>query len=679
MIEQQQHEIVTQASQPQEQQQLMDVVAAASATAAINDDNGESLSQRSHGISSDGNGGGGGVSSLLVRPHAGGAGAVTTAAAARCGAARYAPYPPHGVRRGGECSQRQHQEQQPPNNNNSSHRGCREKNSKEVRREGAAASVQLLKAQRQLEEYGMSTLHENQPMNQEEALQMYENYIITGVAGDVELVHKLTEPRLVCVQAGRPGCSRWFAWHAESGLWRSDSTIIRLVLRVLLVKVYGQAADLLGDNLIPQGMFRRRQDQLLGGTGYLDNLVGEASHIFLDKGFEARVDANPWLIAMNGCRVVNLRDGTVQPLQPAHCCSRACRANWDGLASWADDTAASRWPVWFRFLCDLIPDAGARDWFQRALGQALVGSCTERVFLNIVGETGSNGKSRFQRALTYALGSYAGTVSLDVIARKNSGTPGAPTPHLARLCGLRLAFCSEAGRRMHLNEEQVKLLTGGDGFVFRPPYAQQEREVFPTHTIVLFTNHKLRADARDPALWARLCVLPFLTQFCTNPDPADPNQRLSEPPHLVDAKLESEADGVLAWLVAGCVAWQTRPLSVDVPEIVTGATSRYRQEMSPVRVFISAQTCYHAEGRLTAEQIHGHFVAWVRRQQLASTPLIESLLTSVGTFRHHFGRLVPVEWRGRENTGRFYRVCFTTTTTTASSPPDSVVIPTSVD
>jgi putative DNA primase/helicase len=97
--------------------------------------------------------------------------------------------------------------------------------------------------------------------------------------------------------------------------------------------------------------------------------------------------------------------------------------------------------------------------------------------------------------------------------------------------------------------------------------------------VILLTNHKPRVLGTEEAIWRRLRLVPFTTTFW------DPNDPCKDPSRLpgslrqdkqLGEKLASqeEREGILAWLVRGCLDWRREGLTL--PEKVKVATSEYR-------------------------------------------------------------------------------------------------------
>lgn len=76
---------------------------------------------------------------------------------------------------------------------------------------------------------------------------------------------------------------------------------------------------------------------------------------------------------------------------------------------------------------------------------------------------------------------------------------------------------------------------------------------------------------------------------------------------LVEELLEEE-EGILAWLVGGCIAWY-RNGRLTVPVIVQAATEAYREEMDGVARFLSDECVLSPEKKVGATQLLGRYEA----------------------------------------------------------------------
>jgi putative DNA primase/helicase len=196
---------------------------------------------------------------------------------------------------------------------------------------------------------------------------------------------------------------------------------------------------------------------------------------------------------------------------------------------------------------------------QRLLGYAITGATTEHIFPILYGEEGRNGKDTLLSTLESVLGPLVGAVSNDVfIASDRLRSGGAATPHLCDLQGKWLVWGSETKQGDKLTIAQIKLLTGGGAISTRQLHGKQYTFT-PTHKLLLMTNYKPHADARDKAFWSRACLIEFGIRFVDQPQA--PNERRAD--HDVKAVLKAELSGILPGLFAG--AWPGNVMAWPFP------------------------------------------------------------------------------------------------------------------
>lgn len=223
--------------------------------------------------------------------------------------------------------------------------------------------------------------------------------------------------------------------------------------------------------------------------------------------------------------------------------------------------------AWSAFLGSSLPDPEVRAFLQRYAGLSLSGTVLEHVLAILTGE-GRNGKSVFYTGIAWALGDYATSAEPDLFMHRDGAHPTGEMD----LRGVRWVTVSESDKGRRLAEATVKRLTGGDKIKARR-MRQDFVEFEPSHTAALVTNHLPKVSGDDPALWARLRVVPFDRVI-----PAEDRD-----PHLTE-KLRLEADAILTWAIAG---WQQyREDGLAEPEAVLTATSKYKTASDAVARFI---------------------------------------------------------------------------------------------
>lgn len=270
------------------------------------------------------------------------------------------------------------------------------------------------------------------------------------------------------------------------------------------------------------------------------------------------LDANPDILNVaNG--TVDLRTGELRVHDPADLCTMQCPVAYDPEA-----TA----PLWEACQRRWHPEPELREYLQREAGAAATGHPTETLSIHI--GPGANGKSKHVGALQHVLGPYS------VIPHKSLLITTRAEEHptvIAALFRTRMAVASETASTAHLNDEQVKAITGGDRLSGRR-IREDPWSFNPTHTMVMFSNHQPTVVGTDQGMWRRLRLIPW--------DVTIPVDERDE--HLA-AKLAEEAPGILRWVVDGAVRFFSTGFAP--PERVRAASAEYRATQDTVSRFLA--------------------------------------------------------------------------------------------
>ena len=306
-------------------------------------------------------------------------------------------------------------------------------------------------------------------------------------------------------------------------------------------------------------------------------------------------DSDPWALpCKNG--VINLRDGSFRSGRPEDFFKTICPTEWKGL----DEPA----PAWDCFQARITNDEEIPSFKRRLFGSSLPGIVIEQVFPIFHGE-GRNGKGTEFETIKFVLGPLAGPMPAEMLLKqRDSKNPDAPSASIMALRGKRIVWASETERGRRFNIPMVKWLVGADTLVGRDPFGKRQVEFSPTHSLFLLTNDKPRADASGFAFWNRVLLIPFPHHFVD--DPQKPCDRKRDP-HLLE-KLKTEASGILAWLVGGCLEWQAHGL--NPPETVRLETEQYHQEEDRLGRFIDECCVVEATREVEAGRLFKAYQGW---------------------------------------------------------------------
>lgn len=309
------------------------------------------------------------------------------------------------------------------------------------------------------------------------------------------------------------------------------------------------------------------------------------------------LDTNPWLF---GCKngVIDLRTGRLRPGRQDDYISMASSIEFMGI-----ETPA---PNWEEFLIQIFNEHQSLvDYVGRVFGYSMVGKVVEH-FLPILWGRGWNGKGTLIEIIAYVMGDLASPIQSEMLLDQSHGkSAGSASPEVMGLRGLRLAYASETEQGRRFSTSKVKWLTGGDTLKGRFLYDKRDVKFSPSHMLTLMTNNKPNVLEDDYAFWQRVHLVPFELSFVTG-KPDDENERPADK-NLYE-KLLAEAPGILAWLIKGCLEWQSRGL--DPPPRVIKASKEYRQDEDLLGHFIE-DCCYtDPQAETPAKDLYDAFKKW---------------------------------------------------------------------
>lgn len=340
----------------------------------------------------------------------------------------------------------------------------------------------------------------------------------------------------------------WHVWDGRRWIEDDRGNAKRAVLEVLRAAL----TESLDDRDLRADV--RKCESSAGIAGVLD--IGSALPAFAVTVTD--LDPDPYVInCANGTLDLHTRE--LRPHDPADRITKVTGAAYDPNAAG---------PTWQAFLDRVLPETDVQTFLQRYVGVALAGRVLEHVLAILTG-TGRNGKGVFYGAVASALGDYAGSAEPDLFMHRENAHPTGEMD----LLGVRWVVVSESDQGRKLAEATVKRLTGGDRIKARR-MRQDFVEFEPSHTAALVTNHLPRVSGDDPALWARLRVVPFAVVI----------DKAEQDPHLPE-KLELEAGAVLAWAVAGWSDYHENGLAE--PETVLTATAAYQATADALARFLT--------------------------------------------------------------------------------------------
>lgn len=297
-----------------------------------------------------------------------------------------------------------------------------------------------------------------------------------------------------------------------------------------------------------------------------------------------QLDSHDLLLGVaNG--VVNLKTGRLQPAKPEDHITRHSPVAFDAKATC---------PLFLTFL-NQVTDGNKPliTYLQRVVGYCLTGDTSEQCLFFLYGN-GANGKSTFLNVVRELHGTELArqTPAETLMARKNSSA----TNDLARLQGVRVVMANEVEDGALLAESLVKQLTGGEAVTARFLYGEF-MEFMPKFKLFIAGNHKPTIRGRDPGIWRRMRLIPFVVTF----PPAQRDKHLQ-------SKLHAELPGILSWAIKGCLAWRKSGLAQ--PQLITDAVKSYREEMDLLAAWISDCCVVGAQHEWKSRHAYQNYKMW---------------------------------------------------------------------
>lgn len=238
------------------------------------------------------------------------------------------------------------------------------------------------------------------------------------------------------------------------------------------------------------------------------------------------------------------------------------------------------------------------SYLQQAMGYSLTGETGEKGFFFAFGATGNNGKSTLLEAVLHVMGDYGAAVSPQVILSKN-GISGDSERDATQLVGKRYVITSEPESGQQFRMGHIKRLTGGDTMTARHLY-EKPFQFRPRLKLWFAANQRPAVPENNDAAWNRIKFVPFDARVVgVNVDPQ------------LGAKLRQAAPAILAWMVQGCLAWQTND-GLHEPACMREATKDYRADQDSFQAFLD-ECCEASPNALTPlKEILDRYGSWQR-------------------------------------------------------------------
>src|SRR5690625_2256688 len=349
--------------------------------------------------------------------------------------------------------------------------------------------------------------------------------------------------------------NRWMIWNGE--YWQHDLT--NHVKNLAMIVVEQLQSQLSTMDFEARKRVERNIDRVLNSAGK-EAMLKEAQHLEGVPIMNNEFDEQPYLINTKS-GVVDLRTSTIMPHDKSLKLSM--------YIPYEVDTKKPK--LWIKFLeetyadnLDIIP------YLQRLAGYWLTGYKSEQSMYIFLGD-GSNGKSLLLEMVLKAMGSYAVTVSSDLLIDRKYNNSA--EQHLAGLIGKRFVMVEETEMNDRLKEAQIKTLTSDYGDVTARFLYGNTFTFKPQFKIALATNYSPRIFGTDHGIWRRIKVVPHNIII--------PDEKQDK---MLGFKLEKELPQILGWMVEGARLYFESGLKE--PSIISQRVKEYRSEQDNVEQWL---------------------------------------------------------------------------------------------
>lgn len=386
-----------------------------------------------------------------------------------------------------------------------------------------------------------------------------------------------------------PARREWFAW--DGSRWRRDqlgapetaakAVISDLFRQSAMCAVSAASGDMRAAELAEAlAKFARSSSKASAIAAMIKLAQSEAPIVTAPDAF----DRDPFLFNVdNG--TIDLRTGELRPHRQSDMITMKASAAYHPTALC---------PLWDAVLARALPDESVRIWLQRYIGYALTGDVGEQVLAFPYG-SGANGKSVAIDPLLTIFGDYGLRAAPDlVLARQGESHP----TDQADLEGKRLVVCSEIEQGRAWAESTIKRITGDTTITARR--MRQDFQTFKaTHKLIVAANTKPKVRGTDHAIWRRMRLIPFTVTI----PPAERDKALV-------FKLLAERDGILAWAVRGCLAWQREGLGEA--SAITVATDGYQADQDAIGQWIADECVLIEQAFTSGARLFESYKTWCR-------------------------------------------------------------------
>lgn len=316
----------------------------------------------------------------------------------------------------------------------------------------------------------------------------------------------------------------------------------------------------------------------------LSNILKFLKPLLNDSEFLKIKDIHPYMLSCkNG--MVDLKTGILRPCIPDDNVTKSLDISFD------QEARIDEFDTFIKQITSSIEgeDPELYNYFKWCMGYCLQGHPVKKIFFILFSELGFNGKSLVVNTIKNVVSFYAVAMDKSIVVNSPTKTGGSHSSEICQLENSRYGILSETREDDVINDVQVKIMTGiTDKLSVREIYGKQ-KEFSPTFVPIIASNHKLKINLKDEAMYERLILIPFRLSFKENPDPNKPWERKGDP-FLAD-KFNKNKEGILKWLIEASMYYHAN-INLPLPASVLKAKMDYRRDMDDYASFIDSSVIF---------------------------------------------------------------------------------------
>jgi len=337
-----------------------------------------------------------------------------------------------------------------------------------------------------------------------------------------------------------------------------------------------------------------KEKNKLEDTPFRKKIIQECMVYFKDSEFVEKLNQNPKLLGFeNG--VYDLTTNSFRDGQPEDYITFRM-----GVPFTSVSIPTTKAKV-MKYFGEVFQEEELKRYVLTYLGTLLEGYNTHKGLHYFTG-SGNNSKSVLIGILSKLFGDYAGTLPTSVFSGKRTQS-SACSPELVMAVLKRFVVCQEASKREEFNEGLMKELSGNDEIYIRGLY-KDGKKIRPQFKLIFPQNNIPNLINSDKAVWKRIRIIPFNTEFTLNP--TKENQIQIDESFSFDTEMIQE---LLLILIENHKTYQNY-----VPEIVLQATQKAKMMNDSILLF--TKSCLNNDGisKVSLAETFDEYKMWFEKE-----------------------------------------------------------------